>query len=154
MEYPCKIEERFAQPVVYIRGRSPVDELPKLFGRAYGAVGAYLGELGVQPAGVPYAAYHNMDMQDLDVSIGFPVAKALAGRGEIQVGEIAAGKYVTCLYTGPYSGLREPYAAIGRFVEQQALQPSGLVYEFYLNDPQATPPEQLETLILFELAGS
>ena len=39
-------------------------------------------EMGKQPAGVPYAAYHNLDMQDMDVEVGFPVSKPLP-EGEV-----------------------------------------------------------------------
>lgn len=147
----CKIEMRAAQPTLFIRAQIPVSELPHLLGRSYGAIGAYLGERGVEPSGPPFVAYHNMDMENLDVSAGFTAAQPLPGYGEIQAGEIAAGKYATCLYTGPYSGLSEPYAALNSFIQEQGLEPSGLVYEFYLNDPNETPPEALSTLITFEL---
>jgi len=151
MKYQCNVEERTAQPVLTVRGRSPVQELPQFLGRAYGAIGAYLGQLGQGPAGPPFAAYYNMDMQDLDVAAGFPVVAPLPERGEIQAGEMAAGMYATCMYTGPYTGLSEAYEALNRFMQEKTLTSTGLVYEFYFGDPNEAPPEQLGTLILFEL---
>lgn len=151
MEYQCSVEERVAQPVLLVRGRSPVQELPQFLGRAYGVVGTYMDERGLQPSGPPFVAYHNMDMDDLDISAGFPVSQEVLGFGEIKAGRIGAGKYATCMYTGPYSGLRAAYDAVNRFIQEKGLAPSGLVYEFYFGDPNETPPEELGTLILFEL---
>jgi len=45
-----------------------------------------LNELGEKPLEAAFAAYYNMDMENLDVEMGFPVAKPLAGRGEIKAG--------------------------------------------------------------------
>jgi hypothetical protein len=44
---------------------------------------AYLKELDEYLAYVPYVAYHNMDMQNLDIEIGFPVAKELESKNDI-----------------------------------------------------------------------
>ena len=36
-----------------------------------------------QPSDAAFAAYYNMDMENLEVEMGFPVDKELAGNGEI-----------------------------------------------------------------------
>jgi effector-binding domain-containing protein len=92
-----------------------------------------------------------MDMQDLDVEIGFPVARELPGRGDIRAGEIAGGKAATCLYTGPYEDIGQPYEALSQWMEENGYEPTGVAYEMYLNDPQETPPEELQTQIMFPL---
>ncbi len=73
-DYACEVKERAAQPALAVRTRTAVQGLPQVMGDALGAVMAYLGELGEHPAGPPYTAYYNMDMQDLDVEIGCPRA--------------------------------------------------------------------------------
>jgi effector-binding domain-containing protein len=120
-------------------------------GEAYGAIAQYLGELGACPAGPPFVAYYNEDMQDLDIEIGFPVAQELAARGDIQPGEIPGGKVATCLYTGPYSGIALAYEALSQWMNQNSYQPTGVAYEIYLSDPDETPPEELQTQIAFPL---
>jgi effector-binding domain-containing protein len=128
-----------------------VQELGRVLGESYGAIAQYLGELGEQPAGPPFAAYHNEDMQDLDVEIGFPVARELPGRGGIQAGELPGGKVATCLYIGPYSGIEPAYTALSRWVEENDCQPTGVAYEVYVSDPDETPPQELHTQIVFPL---
>lgn len=151
MAYPCEIKEMPAQATLSIRTRTPVQNLPQIIGEAFGRIWQYMGEIGQPPAGVPFAAYYNMDMQDLDVEVGFPVATVLPGKGDIQPGEIPGGKYATCLYTGPYSGMKPAYDELSKWMEENKCMPTGVVYEMYLNDPDMTPPEKLQTLIAFPL---
>jgi effector-binding domain-containing protein len=122
-----------------------------LMGEAYGKIGQYLGVLNEVPIGPPFAAYYNDDMQDLDVAIGFPVARVLEGRDEIQAGELPGGRIATCVHTGPYSEIEPAYDALSAWVADQGLEPTGVAYEFYLNDPQTTPPEDLQTRIVYPL---
>jgi effector-binding domain-containing protein len=151
MKYHCEVKEQQTQPTLAVRTRTSVQELPKTLGEAFDALAQYLGELGEPPAGPPFVAYYNEDMQDLDVEIGFPVARELPGRGDIQAGEIPGGRVAACLYRGPYSGIAAAYEALSRWMEEKGYQPTGVAYEVYLNDPDETPPEELQTQIAFPL---
>ena len=71
MSYNCELAERFSQPTLSIRTTTAVQSLPQELGKAYLAIGHYLGELGEQPTGAPFAGYLNMDMSNLEVEIGF-----------------------------------------------------------------------------------
>lgn len=151
MSYNCQILEQEDQPVLSIRTRSAVKDLPSALGRAYGAIAQYLEELGESPSGAPFAGYYNMDMQNLDLEIGFPVASVLTGRGEIQSGQIPGGKVATAIYTGPYNAIEPAYNALTAFMQKNGHKATGVAYEFYLNDPGETPAEELQTKILFLL---
>jgi effector-binding domain-containing protein len=151
MSYNCTVTDRWAQPALSIRTRTPVQDLPQVVGKAYAAIGQYLGELGESPVGAPFAAYYNMDMQDLDVELGFPLAASLPGRGEIRAAEIPGGKVATCLHIGPYSELAPAYEALTKYTAEQGYEASGIVYEFYLNDPTQVPAQELQTEIVFLL---
>ncbi len=151
MDFHCEIKEQPAQPTLSIRCRTSVQGLPQLLGEAYGRIAAYLAGSGETPAGAPFTAYYNMDMQDLDVEIGFPVSKSLAGKDDIQASEIPGGKLAFALHTGPYSECGLAYEALTQFVKEQGFEATGAAYEFYLNDPQETPQAQLQTQIVFPL---
>ncbi len=151
MSYPIEILERPRQATASIRTRASVSDLPVLMGQTFDKLVQYLGRIGMQPAGPPYSAYYNMDMQDLDVEIGFPVSKVVHGEGDIQANEIPGGKYVSCLYTGPYEEFELPYNELKEWLEEKSQQGTGVSYEFYLNDPANTPPDKLQTQILFPL---
>lgn len=151
MTHQFELRERQSQPTLVIRTRSAVQDMPQVLGQAWGAIMHYAGQKGLQPSGPPFVAYHNMDMQDLDLEIGFPFAKKLDGAGEVLAGEIPGGKAAGCLHVGPYDQLRAAYRALGKWMEANGYTPAGVAYESYLNDPQTTPPEALQTDIFFPL---
>jgi effector-binding domain-containing protein len=107
--------------------------------------------MGVQPSGPPFVAFHSMDMQDLDIEIGFPFAQELKGEGEVLAGEIPGGKAAVCLHVGPYDQLRAAYEALQKWMEANGYTSSGVAYEFYRNDPQSTPAAELQTQVVFPL---
>jgi effector-binding domain-containing protein len=145
--------ERSAQPVLSVRFRAPVQDLPQHFGRVYGAIMQYLGELGEHPTGAPFAAYYNMDMQDLDIEAGFPVGKPLPARDDVQSGEIPAGKAATCLYVGPYDQVGPAWEALSQWVTDSGYEPTGVYYELCLNDPNQQPPQEPLTQLVLPLKG-
>ena len=146
MEPTCSFEERDAQPTLSIHTSAAVQDLPGIFGEAFGAVMQYLGQLGEHPASMPYAAYRNMDLQDLDVEIGFPVARPLPGEGRIQSGEIPGGKWATLLHVGPYDQIHAGWEALTAAIAATGRTIAGPAYEFYLDGPE-TPPERIRTLL-------
>ncbi len=151
MAIQCESYDRPAQPVLMIRKQAAVQNLPQVLGEAYGMLAQYLGEIGETPAGAPYVAYFNMDMQALDIEIGFPVGRVLPGRDVILAGEIPGGKIVTSLHIGPYSECGPAYQAMNEWIQVHGYEAAGPAYEFYLNDPQETPPAELKMQIVFPL---
>jgi effector-binding domain-containing protein len=147
--YTCEIKNLSAQPVLSVHTRTPVQNLPAILGQTYFQVIQRLGELGEDPAGPPFVGYFNMDMNDLDVEIGFPVRAPLEGQGAVQAGEIPAGMYAVTLHKGPYTTVDQAYNALTEFVQGQGHSMPEISYEFYLNDPNETAPEELLTQIFF-----
>ena len=72
-----EILQKREQPTLFIRTKTKVENLPGLIGESYGKMAAYLEEIGEYMSEVPYVAYYNMDMQNLDVDIGFPESEML-----------------------------------------------------------------------------
>jgi effector-binding domain-containing protein len=147
----CEVRSQERQPVLSVRTRTHVDHLPQAMAKAYAAIVQYMGELGTYPSGPPFAAYFNTDMEDLDVELGMPVAEEQPGKDDIQASEIPAGQVVTCVHVGPYSALEPSYSALSEFVHEQGLEPTGVAYEIYLDDPQSIPEEEMKTRIVFPL---
>ena len=92
-----------------------------------------------------------MDMRALDLEIGFPSQKPLPGRDRIRPAEMPCGRVGICHCRGPYREMAAAYEALSRLVKEQGLQPAGISYEMYLNDPNETPPQELQAQILFPL---
>ena len=125
--------------------------MSEVLGSSFSEIVSYLEELVETPAGPPYAAYYNMDMENLDIEIGIPVARELPGRDRIQTSGIPGGQVATCLHRGPYDAIEPAYKALSEWVATEGLSVTGVAVEMYLNDPTRTAPDQLETQILFPL---
>lgn len=151
MDYRIELLDRPAQPTLAIRTRTPVQSLPQVLGQAYGAIMQYAGRLGFQPSGAPFVAYYNMNMEDLDIEIGFPFEQRPAGKGNVLASEIPGGKAAACLHVGPYDQVGAAYEALHQWMQAEGHMPTGVAYEFYLNDPQVTPPAELQTQVVFPL---
>lgn len=151
MNYNIELKEKGVQPVLAIRKTTSVGELPKEIGKAYGSIMQYMNELGEQPAEAPYTAYYNLDMEHLDVEMGFPVLKKLAGRGEIIAAEIPAGRFVECTYKGPYAGMEPVYEDMNKWIAEKGYEATGTAYEVYYNSPGEVPESELLTRIMLPL---
>jgi len=154
ISYKCEVREQAAQPALSIRTRTSVENLPRIIGEAFGAIARYAADMGEQPAGPPYTAYYNMDMEDLDLEMGFPFSRKLQGKDEIQASQTPGGKVATCLYTGPYSDIGPAYDALSQWMNENGHESTGVAYEVYLNDPDHTPPQELRTQIAFLLKSA
>lgn len=154
MSHKCEIYEQAAQPTLTIRTRTSVEKLPQVLGESYGAIGQYLGSLGETPGGAPFVAYYSMTMEDLDIEAGFPVSKPIPGSGAIASSQMPAGKYATCLFKGPYNECGPAYEALTLWVQEHGYEATGVSYEFYLNDPTDTLPQDLKTQIIFPLKST
>ncbi len=152
-----EIKEMKEQPTLSIRTTTPVEKISQVFGEGYGKIAKFMQEKGIQFAGNPFAIYYNEDMQNLDIEFGFPVANAVEGEGDVKASKLPAGKAAVNLYTGPYSGIEKAYNELMKWMSDNGYKSvcgengNMMCYEFYLNDPATTPPEELKTEIYFPI---
>jgi effector-binding domain-containing protein len=151
MAYTFEVVETQAQPVLSVKKVTSVANLPQELGKAYGAILAYLKEKGKQALGPAFTAYFNMDMEKLEVEMGFPVAEEIAGSGDIIASHIPAGKKATAMHKGPYKEMAATYEALTKWIGENGHVPAGVVYEYYYNSPMEVPESELLTKIEFVL---
>ena len=150
-KYRCDIVERPVQPALTIRSRVSPMALARTIGESLLAVSRYATEKGYIPAGPLFVAYHGFDGREQDVEIGFPFDSGIEGGGHIQASEIPGGESATYHYVGSYDELPKVRTALKQWLNTNGYTISGATYEFYLNDPQTTAPENLETEIMYPL---
>lgn len=112
---------------------------------------AYLEQAGKAPAGGPMVCFHNTDLAELDVEMGFPVAELLSGENGIRGRTLPAVRVATTIDQGPYEHQDPTLVALMAWVQEQALQPQGPIWYQYLNDTDR-PEAQLLTLMELPLA--
>ncbi|HEX9061507.1 MAG TPA: GyrI-like domain-containing protein [Clostridia bacterium] len=151
MDYKFEVVETAEQPVLSIKAVTSAANLQQDIGNAYDKIKAYLKELGEDPSDAPFAAYFNMDMEKLEVEMGFPVSKKLNGKDNISASVIPPSKMAICIYKGSYTEMKSAYDAMSKWMEDNRHIPSGVVYEFYYNSPLEVPESELLTKICFIL---
>lgn len=154
MNYEILLSEQQKQNALSIRTRTKLEELPSKIGEAYGKIMQYLIELGLTPMDAPYTAYYNLDMDDLDVEMGFPVASLLQDKEDIKATIIPAGNYVSCMHKGPYSQMEEPYEAMTKWIQENGHEALGISYEYYYNSPMEVEESELLTKIVMPIKKS
>ncbi len=149
MSFKYEIKEQKDQPTASIRRRTSLNQLPDLIRKSYEDISKHLIKTGGVCSGAPFAIYYNMDVNNIDVELGFPVEKAISEKSEIINSQIPAGKVLQFTHIGPYNELEKTYGNAMKWIKENNISTTGTICEFYLNDPASTPPSDLETEIRF-----
>ncbi|KQM10045.1 MAG: GyrI-like domain-containing protein [Candidatus Methanomethylophilaceae archaeon] len=151
MSYLLQIVEAEEQPVLSVKTTTSIRDMPDVVGRVYGSIVNHIVQKGGKPIGPAFIAYYNMDMENLIVEIGFPIAGEIEGKGEIVSRSIPAGKRATGFHKGPYGEIGPVYEQLTKFVSEKGYEPTGVVYEYYYNSPNEVSESELLTKIEFLL---
>lgn len=148
MKYGIKLVEMMAEESLFIRIKASMQDLPCVVGLGYGKICEYLAEMGEEPSGLPYIAYHNLDVECLDMEIGFPVAKSIPSNGEIESGYTVYGLCLETMYKGPYSALLMTFDYLSGWMSENGYEPVGPRYEYFYNSSRKVPADELLTRII------
>ncbi|MCI8475037.1 MAG: MerR family transcriptional regulator [Oscillospiraceae bacterium] len=133
------------QTVFGIRRTVPVAKFHDLFQELWGE----LANRGLEQAGPIQMLYHSeeFDYENADVEV-----QAVVKPGPNAKIKPAYDLCATVLHKGPYDGLPRAYEALASWMAQHPeYRICGPAIDRYLNDPDATPPEELATGVLFPL---
>ena len=136
-------------PYLYVAGAAPMD--PVLIGKemdkAFGRLMAFMKESGIAPGGAPMAVYHDYDPERMVFRAAIPVSEEDAGRAtdDVEASVTPGGTVHTFTHIGPYSGLREAYAAVEAELARDGKSLGVPTWEVYANDPAETPESDLRT---------
>ena len=153
MAYICELSSIDPHPAITIRSRATTDELPEIFETSFARLIDYLESAGIDISGPPFAIYHDPASEGSDVEMCLPVAQPVPESGDITCREISVGNAASTVHTGPYEEIESAYMALAEWVNENGYEPTGETYEFYLNDPGTTSPEDLQTVIFMPLKG-
>jgi len=143
--------KRSKQAVLSVKANTKVENLPMLIEESYGKIGSYLDEIGELPSDIPFVAYYNMDMENLNVEIGFPVYKSLPGKDDIESSYIPEMKVVYSIHRGPYMEAGPVYEEMVKWIEENNLKQTETMYEYYFNSPLDVDESDLLTMMLIKV---
>lgn len=127
------------QPTAVVRATVRTDELTSFFDGVFGTVMSAVQSHGAQLAGPPFALYHGMPTDTVDVEAGFPVAGPFAGGDGVTASALPGGRTVRAMHEGPYEGLADTYQKMTDWMREHGLTPGESMWEVYLTDPSSQP---------------
>lgn len=138
------------QRTAVIRERVAMTGLTDFFSRAFNAVMAAAQAQHASPIGPPFALYHGMPTDTVDVEAGFPITPNFTGTGEVIAHKLPESEAFEAMHRGPYTTLQETYALILERMSAAGKTPSDTMWEFYLSDPEKQPnPATWQTRVVW-----
>lgn len=160
-EMTAEIRDVDPQPTVVVRLTAPTPALGELFDIHLPNVADRIADLGGEPAGPPFARYHDFNAESVDVEIGIPVAAPVANLrpveesepGEVAAGQLPAGRVAVTVHRGDYEGLNATYRRLEEWVRAQGREPGAGPWESYIDDPtEVEDASQLRTEVVWPLS--
>lgn len=158
-----KLVHRDKLPYMAIRTTVTMRGMATVFPETMPKLAQWLEAHKVKPVGPEFMRFIKVDMErGLDIEIGLPVAKTVAGDKLVKPGVLPAGQYVSLIYLGDYSGLVAPNERLQEWAKTKGLtwkmnktktgeEWAGRV-EFYHTDPRKEPDtSKWETEILYQV---
>ena len=156
----AEIRELSPVPTAAVRLRAPTSSLSDLFDEHLPNIAHRLADLGAQPAGPPYARYHEFGPEEVDVEIGIPVdapvgalrALGEAEPGELGAGELPGGQAAIAIHRGSYDGLSQTYDQLHEWIHAQGRDEGAAPWESYVDDPsEVQDVAELRTEVIWPL---
>jgi effector-binding domain-containing protein len=146
----CSLTECKAQPTATIRMTVKANEISKSLAIMLPEVGACLSKASVTPAGPPFARYHEIKGDTIDLEAGIAVATPIKGEGRVHPSELPGGRCVTTWHVGPYTQLPKTHDLLKAWMAAKSLQGDGGFWEIYWSDPGLEPdPSKWKTQIVW-----
>ncbi len=143
-----RLEKRAAQPYVAIRRTVKMNGIGRVLPPLLDEVLAWLNAERIRPSGAPFFRYWQTDpdANRFVVDVGWPVAQAMASKGDIIGDVLPAGQYAVILHTGPVDNLFDAYNALFDWAEENGIawqisadKTWGARVEHYLTGPIDEP---------------
>ena len=157
MQTEPKIVERPARPYVAVR-RTVMIPFDGVIPGVIEALFAAVNGQGLQPSGPLFFKYNFINMPDLEIDFGVPLAAPVQANGGLVAGVLPAGRYVELVLFGHYDELMGITGELIRWAREQGIRwdaietPDGDTFvsrlESYPNGPDEEPdPSKWQTII-------
>lgn len=138
--------------VVGIKKTGSYKDIAKMISRVF----SYVLKKGVQPSGPPVYLCHEtseeaakkaMAEEKALLEVALPVSEDVEVSDDFRLYEIPGGRMAKIIHKGPYHEVGSTYHRLFDWVNRNRKSITGLLREYYISDPNETPPEEIITEI-------
>lgn len=140
--------EQPEQHVLSIRTTINFNDYPDTAEQAYQKIMEYAAQNGLLLSSGPFVCYHNDNLENLDVEMGFPVARPVSGNDDIAGYTIPVQKSVSGIFLGAYEDTDPLMFEIMQWIIAHGYEPQGKIYNYYLNDDDRNASELLTQIVV------
>lgn len=133
-----------------VRREVPFTEVSLVMGDMYAGISSFIEEVNIGIAGVPFAIYHEMEGETIDLECGIPVSAQVEGNENVNTGVYPTQKCAAVDFYGDYRQLEDAHTALQAWIEERRFKLAGSPIEFYLTDPATeSNPDKWHTRICY-----
>ncbi len=125
-----------------------MEEYVSFIDEALPLIEAYLASHDVLTSSAPLTYFHNMDLEKLDVEVGYHIAQELPDDGDITCQCCPSRKVVMAIDMGPYEKQDPTLMDLFGYIETQKLTMQGPICYYYLNEPNRPESEYLTQMMI------
>lgn len=145
-----------ATPYLYEEHTCGMDpqEVSASMGKTFHSVMDFMIGNGIASGDKALSVYYTYDPNEMTYRAGFTVSAEDAAKaaGDVKAASTPAGEVLSFTHIGPYSGLRDSYGEMMKYVEDNGLKIGAPTWEVYVDDPAKVPESKLRTEVFVTLA--
>lgn len=145
-----ELEQLNAFDYAGIREKVSFNAVSSKMGEMFQTVANFVAETTIGISGAPFAIYHEMKNDTIDLECGYPVSELILPKEPIQTGTFQAAECAVIDYYGNFEELEKAHSTIQQWIEKHRFRMAGPPIEKYLTDAATEPdPEKWHTKIYY-----
>ncbi len=124
------------------------EEYAAFFEEALSSIDAYLDSHDVLTSSPPLTCFHNMNLEQLDVEVGYHTSRETPNEGKISCQSYEPCMVVSAIDMGPYEQQDPTLMDLFAYIKQHDLEMSGPICYYYLNEPNRPESEYLTQMVI------
>jgi effector-binding domain-containing protein len=153
MHVEIAVKEIHPRPTLVIRELIPAADMPRRMGEFFSELSAYMRENDIPMAEPPFALFHSVDKENVDMECGFPTQRPEEGEDNIFPSRLPGGTVVMAVHIGPYEQLEQTYSEIRGYMREHGLTPGPIMWEQYLTGPDVEDENKHVTHMFWPVEG-
>jgi effector-binding domain-containing protein len=139
--------------VLTIEARTSLKDLRKVVSVNRLKIAEYLSKKNVAFTDIPFVAYHNSDINNLEIEICFPINKHISGKGDIKFSIIPEGEIVFCLIQGGHLERKHLYEEMAQWFADNKLKHGSSTYEYFYPSEDTSDDKTLVKIAIGVING-